>query len=366
MKSRLFTPLIFACQAFTWQPVQAQNMLTVPMEVLWVSNPDLVAESRGNVALYRINPQYTLQMIHGSARTELALGGMIEKSSNTDLSANRTLPSVRVLWESASPVDVFRLRASLEESSTRETEFAEFGRVTLDSTQRTGTLGGSWTRNLTAVSSVELALSHARQSYDTPSLVDYSESLASADYRIEASANSRYWLSTRASRLSPEGTGEGVSRAELGLGYEFDLTEGVRLNATAGAVRTNALRSETDPVGALRLTYTGEKVGYVVAWSREVSASGSTAGYTRSENFEASMTYPFTIDTSMSLGVGHAKSLEPDGSSGLTAYARIRSELTRFWALTMGLEQRRARSSIESSARGHVVSVGLQYSHPDF
>ncbi len=74
---------------------------------------------------------------------------MIEKSSNTNLSANRTLPSVGVLWESSSPIDVFGLRASLDEASTRETEFVDFGRVTRDSTQRTGTLGGTWTRNLT-------------------------------------------------------------------------------------------------------------------------------------------------------------------------------------------------------------------------
>ena len=112
------------------------------MEVVRVSNPDLAAESRGSVTLYRVHPQYTLQTVQGSSRTELSLGGMIERSSNTDLSANRTLPSVRVLWESSSPVDVFGLRASLEEASTRETEFAEFGRVTRDSTQRTGTLGG--------------------------------------------------------------------------------------------------------------------------------------------------------------------------------------------------------------------------------
>ena len=366
MNTRISALLVLACQSFVGLPAMAQNMLTAPVEVVRVSNPDLAAESRGSVTFIRFHPQYTLRSVHGSSRTELSLGGMIERSSNTDLSANRTLPSVRALWESSSPIDVFALRASLEESSTRETEFAEFGRVTLDSTQRTGTLGGTWTRNLTLGSSLELAMSHARVSYDTPPLVDYSETLGSMAYRFESSAVSRYSLSASASRLKPSGGGESASRGELGVGYEVDLSEAVTLNASAGAVRIAAAGNKTDPVGDLRLTYTGERIGYAVAWSREVSAVGSLGGYTRSENFDASMTYPFSIDTSLSLGFENARSLEADRDTGALAYARTRTALSRFWAFTMGFEHRRAKSGGGPTARGNSVVVGLVYSHPDF
>jgi hypothetical protein len=291
---------------------------------------------------------------------------MIERSSNTDLSANLALPSVRVLWESASPVAVLALRASLEETSTRETEFAEFGRVTRDGTARTGTLGGAWTRNLTAAASLELAASHARVSYDTSTLVDYNETGGSVSYRFESSANSRYSLSARASHLNPKEGGETASRGEFEVGYEADISEGVTLNATAGAVRTDALRKKTDPVGSLRFTYSGERLGYVLAWSRDVSASGSLGGYARSESLDASLTYPFTLNTSLSLGSRHVRSLEADREAGATAYARIRSELTRFWALTMGLEHQRAMPFGGPTARGTSVTVGLIYAHPDF
>lgn len=365
MKSSLTSTLVFACHAFMWLPAMAQNTLTVPMEVLRVSNPDLAAVSPGSVTLFRIQPQYTLQLPQDSSRTELSLGGTIERSSNTDLSANRTLPSVRVLWESSSPVAVFGLRASLEEASTRETEFAEFGRVTRDSTQRTGTLGGTWTRNLTAGSTLELAAAHARVNYDIPLLVDYGETRGSVAYRFESSANSRYSLSAGASRLNPVGGGESTSRGDLGLGYEVDISEVVTLNAAAGAVRTSTPQSKTNPVGALRLTYRGERLEYAVAWSRAVSVGDSLRGYTRSETFEASLTYPFTANTSLSLGIDHARSLDEDRDSGATAFARIRSQLTRSWAFTMGLEQRRAMPSSGPTARGNVAALGLVYTHPD-
>ena len=366
MKSSLTSSLVFACHAFMWLPAMAQNTLTVPMEVLRVSNPDLAAVSPGSVTLFRIQPQYTLQLPQDSSRTELSLGGTIERSQNTDLSANRTLPNVRVLWESSTPVSVLGLRASLEDASTRETEFAEFGRVIRDSTQRTGTLGATWTRNLSPGTSAELAASHARVSYDTASLVDYSETVGSVAYRFESTPNTRYVLFASASRLNPDGVGASASRGELGLGYEVDITEVVKLIATAGAVRTTAPQRKTYPVGTLRLAYEGERVGYAVAWSRVISASGSTEGYARSENVEASLTYPFTANTSLSLGARYAQSLEADRDAGSTAFARIRSQLTRFWTFTMGLEQRRAMPSGEPAARGSVVAVGVVYSHPDF
>lgn len=344
----------------------AQNALTVPLEIVRVSNPDLSPESRGSVMLYRIHPQYTFQTVHGNSRTELSLGGLIERSGNTDLSASRSLPSVGLLWENSSAVDVVALRASLEEASTRETEFAEFGRVTQDSTQRTATVRGTWTRNLTAGSSLELAASHARLSYDRPLLVDYTETLGSVLYRIESSASSRYSLLASASRLNPDGGGEGASRRQLGVGYETDIREGLSLNATAGAVRSTAPRKKTVPVAGLRLTYRGERIGSQVAWSRDVSTGASLGGYMRSQAFEASLTYPFTASTSLTVGFNRAQSLESDRDVGATAYARLRSELTRYWAFTMGIEQRRATPISGITAQGNSVAVGLVYAHPNF
>ena len=366
MRASFFTPLALACQSFVWAPAMGQNTLAVPMDIVRISNPELSAASPGSVTLFRVYPQYTLEAIHGSSRTEVSFGGSIERSSNTLLSANRTFPNVRLLWEGSSPVAVIGLRGSLEESSTRETEFAEFGRVIRDSKARTGTIAGSWTRNLALGSDLELSASHLRVTYDTPLLVDYSETLGSVVYRFESSANSRYSLIGSASRLNPHGVGESTSRSELRMGYEADISENVTLFAAAGVVRTSAPNRKTHPVGDLRLAYSGERIAYSISWARDVSSGSSVGGYTRSDSAEASMSYPFTTNTSLSLGVGLAQSREADRDAGATSYMRIRSELTRFWALTMGLEHRRAMPFGAPSARGNSVSVGLVYTHPDF
>jgi hypothetical protein len=366
VKARLSASWVLGCQAFVWLPAMAQNTLTVPMEIVRISNPELAPVSRGSATLYRIHPQYTIQSVDGPSRTELGLGAMIERSSNTDLSANRTLPSVRVLWESSSPLTTYRLRASLEDASTRETEFADFGRVTRDSRQRTGTLGGTWIRDLSAGSALELGASYARVSFDTPVLIPYSETSGSVTYRFESNPNARYSLMTSLSHLNPDGVGANASRGGLSLGYETDLSERFTLNAMGGVVYTDLPRRRTGPVGGLRVTYRGERAGYVVGWSRDVSAGGSLGGYTRFENVDASVTYPLSINTSLSVGASHARSLETTRDAGTSAYARVRTELSRFWAFTAGLEHRRARSAGGPVGQGNSLAVGFVYTHPDF
>ena len=366
MKPTAAASLVLLSQSVLCLPAMAQNTFSLPMEVVNVSNPDLAAQSRGSVTLYRIHPQYTLQLVQDSARTELSLGAMVERSSNTDLSANRTLPSVRVNWTNSSPVSVFGLHASLEEASTRETEFAEFGRVTRDSTSRTGTVGTTWTHNFSAESSLELAAAHTRVSYDTDLFIPYSETRGAATYGLRAGPNTRYSLSTSVSRLNTDVPDLDANRGEIGVGYQVDLSEGLVFNMALGAVRTTGANPDTDPVGSLRLEYTGERVGYAFAWSREVSAGGSLGGYSRSQGFDASMSYPLSINTTLSLGLGHTKSLEDQGDAGAIVFARVRSELSRFWAFTVGLEHRRAMPAVGPSGRGNSVAVGLVYSHPDF
>lgn len=366
----------------------AQNSLTVPMEVVRVSNPNLVpkgglddggadgesADQRGSVTLLRIHPEYTLRSVRDGSRTELTLGGMIERSSNSDLSAHRSLPSVSVLWEGSSPTGVFGLRASLMEESTRETEFADFGRVTLDSTQRTGALGANWAKDLTSNTALELEAVYARVRYDTPLMRDYNETRMGAAHHWQRSADTRYSVTAVAARMRqdsraaplPEDDGR-ASRTGIGLAYETRLSEGIDLAASAGVARTSAPRRKTHSVGGLRLSHEGERIGYTLAWSRDVSASGLSDGYVLAETTETSLTYPFTANTSLSIGAEHARSLEVGREAGTTVFARVRSELTPFWALTMGLEHRRVRPfGGGPNARGHSVAVGLVYSHPDF
>ncbi len=378
MNSRAASYLLLpACLGCASLPAFAQNTLTVPMEVAFVNNPNLVPEGvgndsrRGNVTLYRLNPQYTLQVGAGSSsRTELTLGALIERSSNTDLSANRSLPNVGVRWEGRGPTSTIGLRASLAETSTRETAFTDFGRVAIDSTERTGTIGATWARELTASTSLELETFHSRVEYDTPLLRDYQETGANVRYRWQSNLNHRYSLTGGTVRQRQDrdafGQGNRISRNELILGYEVDLSQSVILTANAGVARTSAVDSRTHAIGGFRLVNEGERLTYSVEWARNVSSDGTVRGFTRADTLGGSIGYFLTADTLFTVGASRARSLDGERDEGTLAYARVRTELTPFWSITGGVQHRRARSAGAPFARGHEVTVGLVYSHPDF
>lgn len=366
MKPKHLARWVIACQCLPWLPALAQNTLTVPSEVVRISNPDLTAVSSGSVTLFRVSPQYTIQQVDGATRTEWGFGATVERSSNTDLSANRTLPRASVLWENTTPVSVFALRGSLEEASTRETEFAEFGRVTRDSTERAGTLGATWTRNLTERTRWELGATHRQVSYDSDLFQDFSETAATAAYEIDTSPTARLRYTGSVASVNPEGSGSNSTRTGLGVGYETTLSDSYTVLAGVGLVRTSAAQSRTRPVGNLSLAYEGDRFGYLVGWSREVSAGGSIGGFTRSESVTARITRPLSVDSSVTFGIDHVRTLDGARDAGATAYARYLSNLTQFWSFTVALEHRRALPAVGPTGRGNSVSVGLTYSHPDF
>lgn len=377
MNSRAASYLLLpACLGCASLPAFAQNTLTVPMEVAFVNNPNLVAEGgadarRGNVTLYRLNPQYTLQMGAGSSsRTELTLGALIERSSNTALSANRNLPNVGVRWESSGPTGMIGLRASLAETSTRETAFTDFGRVAVDSTERAGTVGATWTRELTWNTNLELDVFHARVQYDAPLLRDYQETGANLRYRWQSNENHRYSLTGGTVRQRQESDAFGrrnrISRNELVLGYEVDLSQSMSLAANAGVARTSAVYGGTNAIGGFRLINEGERLTYSVEWARSVSSDGTARGLTRADTLGGSVGYFLTVGTSLTVGASRARSLDGERDEGTLAYARVRTELTPFWSVTAGVQHRRGRSGGGQFARGHDVTVGLVYSHPDF
>ena len=372
MKADLLKLALSALLAGAGSSAWAQHAVRVPIEVEQIKNPGLTAESTGSVTLLRISPQYAIETVEDERRTVLNLGAVLEHSSDTALSANRTHPNVGILWESIAPTSVLGLRASLEEASTRSTEFAEFGRVALDSAQRTGFLGATWTKEMTSVHSLALATGYTRVSYDNPLLEAYRELSASANVQTELGERSRYFVEGSAARLTPEGTLPNASRVGLLLGYESALTDALELNAGIGVVRTSSTVAQRDPVGYLRLAHTGERSTYSVGMEQTVSAGGSVGGYARTEALEAAMGYALTADTAMDLEVRRVKSEASEGvvgsvdSVGTSLSVRLRSDISQWWSMTLVYERRRLEIPGSRSANGHMVGVGLVYSHPDF
>lgn len=343
----------------------AQNALTVPFEVERVSNPTLAPDSAGSVTLIRISPRYAIESVADERRSVLTLGGVLERSSDSSLSANRSLPSVDYRLEFGAPTSSWTFQGLLEEASTRTTEFTDFGRVGVDSTQRTAALSALWNREVTATSSVALGGAYTRVRYDTPLLIGYQETSASVLYRIQGGERTRYTVDGQAARLNAVDETPSSSRYGIIFGYENDLSDLLTMTASLGAVRTSGAVRDTGAVGSAGISYEGDRMTSSLEVAREVSPSGSVGGYDRTNALRGALSYPVTPQTTLSLALGYTRTLGLVRDTGSSVAFRVRSELSEFWALTFGVEHRTSRAQGFSSASGNVIGLGLVYSHPN-
>jgi hypothetical protein len=347
-------------------PVLAQNSITVPMEVERVSNPALDIESPGSVTLFRVSPRYEREWTEERRRSVLALGASIERSSNTDLVSNRNNPSIDYLLEFGGERSLFGLQASLVEESARSTEFEEFGRVSVDSTQRTASIAARWRQEVTATNRLEVEGVHRQVRYDTPLLEAYREDLLFGLVDFQRSADTRYFLESRVARLDPDGESASQNRYDLGAGWEAAVAAGVTFRGSIGASRITGAGSGTEPFGRVGVAYEGERLSLDFRLDKTVEASGTEGRYVRLESFGTTASYQFTEASVLSIGASKARSRSETRDSGSSVFIRFRSELSQFWAMTLGAEHRRAQSLGLPSARGNSVTLGLVYMHPDF
>ncbi|MDO8903160.1 hypothetical protein [Hydrogenophaga sp.] len=343
----------------------AQNAITVPIEVEHNSNPSLVPDGDSAIR-YRVSPRYTMTRQDGPTRSVFSLGGVVERSSNTRVSANRADPNIGYLHEVTSPTSVLTLNASLEKTSSRTAEFEETGLVTEDGTLQTGLLGARWVGQLTDRTEVELAAGYADLRYDLPLLIGYTEVNAEGIHRWQLSEGNRLEVVGTVARLNPKNDVQRSSRQGIVLGYETVLNPSVTLGANLGAVRSTGVRRGNDAVGGVQVTYEGERLGSELAWARSVAPSGTIGGYALSQSFTWGLSYAVSESTTLTSGVARTRALDIDGGSGSSVSVGLRSELTPHWSMNMRLEQLRATTGSGVRARSTAVGVGFVYSHPDF
>jgi hypothetical protein len=344
----------------------AQGNVSVPIEIEHSSNPALTADEAVGVTRFRVSPQYTLERQDGSIQTRFSMGGVLERSSNTSVSSHRSDPNLSYEIEQVSPVGNLGLRTSLSESSTRGTEFAETGVVTSDGTQRNIVLDGTWRRELSDVSRLELGLGASKVRYDTSSLVGYREFRSSIGVSYDLVDEMQLAARWEGSQLHPEQGADRSSRRSFVVGLSNQVSEALRFVAEAGSVRSTGLGASRTPSTLLRLEYAGERLTSTLEWSRSTAISGTLAGYTATRLFGWTVGYAWSERTSISFSTSQTRSQGAVGSVGSTWMAGLRHSLSDFWSIEGRLGQLRTRPEAGGNAHSNVAGLILTYSHPDF
>lgn len=344
--------------------VHAQYSLSVTGELEHIENPLLSSTSPGAATVLRVTPTYAYEARGDRWRSRFSAGAVLERSSDTALVANRNYPNVGYTWEYSWPTASLGLRANLAESATRITELEEFGRVTVDSRERSLATGARWEQELTASTRMALDVANSRISYDSPLLADYRELVASSRFSWEATERVAYFVEPGYSRLTPAGPGPSSTRVRWVTGVTGALAERWTLTAFVGQARTRVVQTATNSVGGVQLAYLGSRFSSSADWSRDVTASGLTPGYARTESLLVRVGYRITEDAAVSASMARSQSGGAMGSRGLISNLSLENELGASWSSRVGVEGRRTRALSGASASGWSIRAALVYAYP--
>lgn len=368
MSPLLFQMAVVSALCLTTGTSWSQRALTAPVEFVHTSNPGLTAESEGSVNVLRASPSYSIVRVDGAVRTEFSLGAVLERSSNTELSANRSDPRLGIDWQWSTPTSQLNLRGSLQEASTRATEFDSSGVVTVDSTRRAVEAGAEWTKDLSPVTRLTLGAVRTQVDYETPLLVGFRESSVSATVEKTLAEGDQVSLEAGYGSLHPDDLALATAekRSSLLLDYEAALNELWTVGLGVGRVRIKGETIRNINVQRLLLGYQGERLRSTLSWRREAVPSSSLGGYGRADGLSLTNSLVLTPNSLLDVTLSRSSSQGTRASVGRVASIVLRSTLSQFWTMSLGYEDRQSKPADEPKAQSRSVSVGFSYSHPDF
>lgn len=357
--------LVFAASCLVGAgAVHAQHSVSVAVGVERIENPLLSSASPGGATVLRVEPSYVLETQDDRTRSRLSLGAVLESSSNTALVASRNYPSLGYTWGYSWPTSSLELRANLAESTTRNTELEELGRITGDSRERSVVVGGRWSQELTTRTQLALDLTNTRVSYDSALLSGYRELQVSSRVSWEATERLVYYFEPAIARLGTSGASTETTRKRWLAGVRGELVAGWMLTSFVGHARTSGPISTTGNVGGFQLAYEGGRLSPRVEWSKDLVPGAATDTYVRTESLALRLGYRITEGATLSASVARSRSGGAGGSRGQVSSLTLENELGSQWSTTLGLEDRKTRIFGGASGSGTAIRAALVYAYP--
>lgn len=343
----------------------AQHSYRLATEVERIENPLLSGVNPGGVTVLRAAGDYAYEMQRDRIRSRFNAGLVLERSSDTVLLANRNYPSLGYTFGYTWPTASLELRANVAESATRNTQFEDLRRVTIDASERTSVLGGTWNKELTERTDLTLDVANNRVTYDTPLLESYRELEVTSRFSWEVSDRTVYYFEPGYGRLNPDGL-SGDSRLTRWVGgMRGELSPEWSLVAFAGQARVRGVRTSTDLLGGVQLGYTGSRLTGGLEWTRDVQPVGSASGYVKTDTLGARAGYQLAEGMRLVASTSRSRWGGPTGGVGLISRLALEKELAERWSTTFAVEDRRFRDSAGVSGRGWAVRAGLVYTYSE-
>lgn len=348
----------------------AQQAVSMPAEVEFDSNPRLLQGNTSSAVRYRLRPQYSYTYHVDDANEWSAIvGANLERSSNTQVSANRQDPSVELKWQQETPTSSWGLNAKYFKASTRTTEFDQTGIVTADRTQTNRSVGANWGKYLAERWMANGEVKQQWVDYDTETLVPYRNSSVIGGLSYDLTELEKLSVFFSGGHYSPSANNFILARSSSSMGLMFGyagvLSDKIDWNVQAGKVKITGLDAGYYFQGKAQVNYKGNYASAGVNFDRSVVAGGQTGGLTVSNALRLQTRIEVAERTAIDFYYTLTKNAGFNGGKTNSMGANYVLQISPFWRLNVGV-QRKTADQRTGYAGANVVGVGLNYSHSDF
>jgi hypothetical protein len=345
--------------------------LNVQTEIERDSNPNMsVTDTRGTTWL-RVLPSLTTGYVYGNEEFDLEAALTAEKSSNTDVAKDRVDPRLRAVWKHADALDTAQLAFLADRRALRAVDVREHVPVGVDGARTLYSIGGNWTRELSARSKAGIDLTQEWDQYADVQTPDSRLTVGAARYTWQqderrswyAAANGQYYRPEARTDAPQGGIGSTSSMAAGALlGITQSVSEALRLDANAGPMHFNH-PSKDGWQGRLSAEYTARRWSGGIDLARTPSVNYTIGGLVESDEGRAHLRYELGPLSSLDLQAAYSVQSDPESRNTFASVAWVH-QWTRAWQVSVRGSVNR-QQGLEGTARSNRIALVLTYSASD-
>jgi hypothetical protein len=310
-------------------------------------------------------PSYSLMGKAGENELTTGLAVQMSRSSNKSLSPDRDSPTVFLNWLRPSTVGKFSINSQYAEVLTSDAGGADSaGRVSTGSTRVSRTVNGSWSNELSALSTVSADASYSGVSYKgAGTYQNYATQTAGLkfDYVMNERTTSFYRVS--GNKYVPDNGGLSSQRNDITLGMVW---KSEYLDWTMQAGKSKVVSGNSVTQGSIETHYAGERNQLGSKISRLVLPSGQ-GGFVTTDQIGGNWSYALSDYSNAGFDIFLRKIHSNTNSSESTMSSIwLEHNLNPLWRVRSYFRHRTNDVTGSAGASSNVIGFFLAYAYSDF
>lgn len=265
--------------SFGLQAAEVEREFLLNTEISHQSNPRMDATDRRSVTIYRIAPEFNMNVATELNRFYLKSLLSVYRNSNEEALPDREDPTVTAGWERTLASGLFGLEAFYDERVALTDELNTLGTATgnrVENVLKTKRIAAKYDHDFNSRFSLKNQLSFTDNDYSetTSSLTDYKVSDVSSRLVYHNSETLSTYGQLGFLYYDPDDADSNGKLSRARLGVIVNPLDGLDIDANAGFYRATGFNSSSGMEAEVTGTYVRERMSYNFSASRLITARG--------------------------------------------------------------------------------------------